>query len=405
MKHILIVNHNAGAPCYGPNYRSYYVARSLVERGYRVTIIASSYSHKLHKLPRVTAGITKEMIDGIQYLWIRTRPFRGNLGRLFNYWQFYRALTRLPELIIDPVDTVICSSPPPFWIWAARKAAYTWDAQLIFEVRDLWPQVILDTSRTAGNISAPLIALMDRAQKTGYRDADFVVGVSPGFESYMTGKGLSSKRFVCIHNGINLDQTRMDLEPLPKAITMNLPREELLVGYVGGFGGAYGLQHLIEAARQLQGRGVGFVLAGGGGECDRLCRMAADLEHVLFIGQIPKSQVASLLDRVHVCFASFVDRPAIRFGVSQNKLFDYMAARKPILFALNSPFNPVADASCGLVVKPESATAIVDGISQFQSMGCDQLDRMGDRGRAYLESHFTYDVLVEQWIAVIGQRK
>jgi hypothetical protein len=126
----------------------------------------------------------------------------------------------------------------------------------------------------------------------------------------------------------------------------------LVVGYLGGFGGAYGLQYFIEAARQLQGQGVGFVLAGRGGERDRLRRLAAGPEHVVFVDQIPKGQVASLLDRVQVGFASFLDRPAIRFGVSQNKLFDYMAARKPILFALNSPFNPVVDAGCGRWLSP-----------------------------------------------------
>jgi glycosyltransferase involved in cell wall biosynthesis len=400
MKHLLIVNHNAGAPQYGPNYRSYYMARALVSRGYKVTIIASCYSHKLHTLPEVSGDSSEELIDGINYIWVRTPEFGSNLGRLINYWSYHRHLMNIVELVPDRPDLILCSSPPPFWIWAARAASRHWGARLVFEARDLWPQVIIDTS-SRNWLLWPLIFLMTRAERLAYATSDYVVSVSPASESYMVKKGLDPYRFVSIPNGIDLDQTRSETEPLSPSLRKLLPRAGFLVGYVGGYGGSYGLKYLVDAARALQDEDIAFVFVGSGGQLKFLQKRAAGLSRVAFLSRIPKRQVPDLLSHVDVGFASFLDRPAFQFGGNQNKLYDYMAAELPILNAVNSAFDPVESAGAGLTIRPESTKAIVEGILRLRAAGNDQRKVMGRRGLEYLKKNHSHAVLAEKWISLL----
>ena len=113
MKHVLIVNHNAGSVHHGPNFRSYYVARSLIPLGVRVTIACSSFSHKLKKFPVVKGAFGEEEVDGVRMIWLKTPAYRSSPLRFWNYCCFARRLPLLYDLVSERVDAVVCSSPPP----------------------------------------------------------------------------------------------------------------------------------------------------------------------------------------------------------------------------------------------------------------------------------------------------
>ncbi len=395
MKHVVIVNHNAGAPPYGPNYRSYYVARSLVARGYRVSIVASSFSHKLHTLPAIDGRVTHEGIDGVDYYWLRGRPFRGRIGRMVEYRAFARKLRGLAQIVPHRPDIVICSSPPPLWVWNCHRYARQCGAKLIFEARDLWPQVVLDTVRFAR--LNPLTHLIAAAERFAYRRADAVVSVSPASQSYMADRGLPAGRFRCIPNGLDLSQ----LEAADETAQRDSPDAPFRLGYLGALGKSYGLPYLIDAAKLLADEDVSVVLVGDGPMKGRLQRRAQGLPNVRFVDRVPKAQVPAALAGFDAGYAGFLDRPAFRYGGNQNKLYDYMAAAKPVICALRSDYNPVASADCGLTVAPESAKAIAEAARQMRDAGTAERQRLGQNGRRYLEQYHSYERLGELWTELI----
>ncbi len=399
MKHVLIINHNAGSVHHGPNFRSYYVARSLIDLGFQVTIACSSFSHKLTKLPIVDGSYSEESVDGVRMIWLKTPTYHSSFQRLWNYICFARRLPLLYDLISEPVDAVICSSPPPYWIWFCRKFARKRGARLIFEVRDLWPDVILETRRTA--FFNPAIWLMKAAERVAYRSSDNVVAVNSEVQATMERRGLSPDKFRVIPNGVILDSKERQDE-ISLDIKERLPRRgAFCVGYAGTLTKYCGLQFFIEAARLLQDQEIYFVLAGGGGEERQLRRQAADLPNVTFVGWIPKLELYSFLRHMDIAYAGWQDRPSLAIGSDSTKIFEYMKAQRPVVFALGSENSVIRQSGCGLHVPPENARAVADAILRLRDISEVERSKMGEWGLEYLHKHRTYEVLGRKWMELL----
>ena len=132
---VVIVNYNAGSPKYGPNLRGYYMAKYLVKRGYKVQVFSSSYFHKWVVLPHVTGEVSSEDIAGAQYNWVRTRPYKGLLGRIWSYHQFAWKLRKAIRERVPEMKAIICSTGRPCTVSVSRsaidqpiRAAASWNA-------------------------------------------------------------------------------------------------------------------------------------------------------------------------------------------------------------------------------------------------------------------------------------
>ena len=140
---ILLINHYAGSPYHGMEFRTYYMAREWVRQGHKVTIVASSRSHIRAKAPMMGGKERMdEDIDGIHYTWFETPPYEGNgAKRVFNMASFVRRLFKEAGALVRETrpDVVIASSTYPMDIWPARRIARMAGAKLVFEVHDLWP--------------------------------------------------------------------------------------------------------------------------------------------------------------------------------------------------------------------------------------------------------------------------
>ena len=75
---ILYLEHYAGSPEMGMEFRPYYLAREWIKMGHKVTIIAGDYSHLRRKNPAVEMDFQCDSIDGIEYVWIKTGRYAGN---------------------------------------------------------------------------------------------------------------------------------------------------------------------------------------------------------------------------------------------------------------------------------------------------------------------------------------
>jgi glycosyltransferase involved in cell wall biosynthesis len=408
---ILYLNHYAGSPALGMEYRPYYLAREWVRAGHRVTMVAASYSHVRARQPEVRGEPKAEVVDGIEYRWFPTPPYQGNgLGRAKNIWAFLRRVWAAAGTLVRETrpDLVIASSTYPMDIWVARRIARKAGAKLVYEVHDLWPLSPIELSGMSRR--HPFIMLCQYAEDTAYRTADVVVSMLPKVHDYMASRGLALHKLAIVPNGITLDEWQGEPQPLRSDVEAALRAARdagrTVVGYAGSHGLPNALDTLLDAAALLRDAPLQIVMVGDGHEKQRLAQRVQQegLSNVTMLAPIPKAQIPSFLAAIDVAYIGWQRVPIYRFGIAPNKLMDYMMASVPVLHSVEAGNDPVAEAGCGLTVAPESPQAVAEGLQRLAAMSDGQRREMGERGRAFVLAHHTYPVLAQRFLqACVGK--
>ena len=401
---LLLINHYAGSPALGMEFRPYYLAREWLRAGHRVLIVAADYSHVRARQP--IAG--DETVDGIAYRWLPTPAYRGNgVGRVWNIWRFLWQVWAMTDRLVREFrpDAVIASSTYPMDIWVARRIARRAGARLVFEVHDLWP---LSPIELAGmSPRHPFIALCQAAENAAYRDADAVVSMLPKVQAHMAAHGLDLARLHIVPNGIAPGEWEVPAPPLrddlAAAIAAQRAAGRTVVGYAGAMGLPNALDVLLDAAALLRDEPLAIVMVGDGHERDRLAQRLADegLDRVAMLPPIPKAMIPSLLARIDIAYIGWQRLPIYRFGIAPNKLMDYMMASLPVLHSVDAGNDPVTEAGCGLTVAPESPQAVADGLRRLAALPAAERRAMGERGRAFVLAHHSYPVLARRFLAAM----
>ncbi len=401
---ILYLNHYAGSPALGMEFRPYYLAREWVQLGHQVQMLAADFSHVRARQPQ--AG--DETIDGIAYRWYATPLYLGNgLGRVKNIGAFLRAVwADTPRLVREfKPEVVIASSTYPMDIWVARRIARRAGAKLVFEVHDLWPLSPIELSGMSPN--HPFALLCGAAEKAAYRDADVVVSMLPKVHEHMASRGLDLDKLHIVPNGITPDEWQGEPPPLRGDVAQALASARgagrMVVGYAGSMGLPNALDTLLDAAAMMRDAALQFVLIGGGHEHARLAQRVASegLANVCFLPPIPKAQIPSFLAAVDIAYIGWQRMPIYRFGIAPNKLMDYMMAGCAVLHSVEAGNDPVAEAGAGLTVAPESAAAVADGLMRLAALPQAERRAMGERGRAFVLANHTYPVLAQGFLQAL----
>ncbi len=411
---ILYLNHYAGSPTLGMEYRPFYLAREWVRAGHAVQMLAADYSHvRAHQPapPAPGAPSWDEGIEGIAYRWYATPPYQGNgIDRVRNIAAFLRAVWADTARLVREFkpDAVIASSTYPMDIWVARHIARRARAKLVFEVHDLWPLSPIELSGMSP--LHPFALLCAWAERSAYRHADAVVSMLPKVHGHMAGRGLDLQRLHIVPNGIALDEWQGLSEPLRHDVAAALASARAqgltVVGYAGSMGLPNALDHLLDAAAllQRQGAALAFVLVGSGHEQARLVQrvVAEGLQRVQFLPPIAKAQIPAFLHGVDIAYIGWQRVPIYRFGIAPNKLMDYLMARVPVLHAVEAGNDPVAEAGAGLTVTPESPLAVAEGLLRLTALPPAERRAMGERGRAFVLAHHTYPVLAQRFLQALS---
>jgi len=399
---ILLINHYAGSLRHGMEYRPFYLAREWVRRGHSVTIAAGSCSHVRTVAPAVKGDVTEEEIEGVRYLWFRTPGYCGNgVKRAVNMFAFTGQLLRHRKLLASRCrdGAVIASSTYPLDAFPGWRIARAAKARLVFEVHDLWPLSPIELGGMSP--SHPFIALMSRAENFAYKHADAVVSMLPNAEEHMRRHCLAEGKFVHIPNGIDSSEwlaLRSEV-PAPHQCAMDVARRKghSIVLYAGAHGVANALDNLVRTAELLKELPVTFILVGQGPEKPRLERMVAELllQNVVFLPPVKKSAADVLVIGLQRC-------SLFRFGISPNKLIDYMMAGKPVIQAVDAGNDMVSESGCGFTVPPEDPAAIADAVVRLMSLSAAERADMGARGHSYVLGRHDYRVLAKQFLEVLG---
>lgn len=401
---ILYINHYAGSPELGMEYRPYYLSKEWIKNGHNVLIVAASNAHVRNIQFDLISNFEYKKIDSIDYLFIKTPKYYGNgLGRIKNMFSFLWRLHKYSRKIseIFKPDVVIASSTYPLDIYPARKIAKLYNAKLVFEVHDLWPLSPMEL----GGYSKyhPFIMVMQRGENFAYKYADKVVSMLPCALEHMISHGMKKEKFIHISNGIDIEEWKNSNEkhkPTIEFIRKLKKDNKKIVLYLGGHAISNALIYLIEAAKKLQNTNIDFLLIGKGVEKKTLLTKVnnENITNVHFIDYINKRAIPSVLAEADALYIGWTKNPLYRFGVSPNKIFDYMMASKPIIHSIEAGNDIVKDANCGISVEPENPEKISEAINQLLSKSDDELMQLGKNGYEYVLNNHDYSVLAQKFI-------
>ncbi len=290
-----------------------------------------------------------------------------------------------------PPDVVFGSSPHPFGALAAWAIARRYRVPFLLEVRDLWPDSLIHLLGLSSR--HPLIVMMRMLERFLYRQARMVITLLPDSRAHIHRVAGRPVSVLCIPNG-------SDLTRVPPAKEL-AAHDGIRVMYAGAHGVANALHLLLESAAELQRLGrrdISILLVGDGKDKQELEARARslDLQNVAFRDPVAKHELLDLLPEADILVLPGLESPLYRNGISPNKLFDYLAAARPIVMALDAPSNPVTLAKAGVVVRPGDTQALTQGILEIAGWTSERRNHVGMQGRRYVEDYHDMRGLARQ---------
>jgi glycosyltransferase involved in cell wall biosynthesis len=402
-----IVNHYAASPDQPTLTRHYDLARELVASGRRVTIFAAGRSHVTGRERLTGWGIFgTESFDDVRFVWLRTSSYRGNTWRRkLNMLTFVVAFL-VVQIRFESPDVIIGSTVHPFAALGAWIAARIRRVRFVLEIRDLWPQTLVDLGEMRiGSSGERLLRSIEAFLVTR---ASTTITLLPGMRDYLSSRGLRTDHVVYIPNGVRTSSdeqpcTASEREPVcvREAFgTIQRMRDEgrFVIGYAGAFGFINRADVIAKAAAIAEERSpgrVGLFIFGDGPERAKLEAAAAGNSAVAIGAAVPKRYVRKVLEALDATVLHVADTPVFRYGMSPNKLFDYMGSARPVAFACSSAYDPVATVGAGISVRPDDPALLGDAYLRLASTPPDTLARMGAAGREYVVREHNIERLAE----------
>ena len=283
------------------------------------------------------------------------------------------------------VTLVWGTSPPIFQGITAWALARLKGVPFLFEVRDLWPAFAVEV----GVLRQPLlIRASEWLEKFLYRHADQVMVNSPGYIEHVTRRG--ARRVELIPNAADPEMFDHLADGAGFRQAHHLDGKFIAL-YAGAHGMSNDLQVVLQAAQTLQPReDIVLVLLGDGKDKPALVAQAAEMKltNLVFLPPVAKQDMPQALAAADACIAILKPIPLYK-TTYPNKVFDYMAAGRPVVLAIDGVIRSVIEAAgAGIAVEPGNPAAMAQAIVALAG------DRaaaraMGLAGRAYLEKHFS----------------
>lgn len=402
---IWLVNHYAVPPQYYPLARPSQFAKNLIKMGHDVTIIAASTVHNSDKnMIKDKAKIKRFVDDGIPYVLIKCSDYQGNgIRRVINIWEFARKLPSVLNTLEKP-DAIVATSFDPLSCYQGIKYAKKHNVKAIAEIADLWPETLV----VYGGVSPknPLVRYLRQIEKRIYTLSDKVVFTAAGEYEYIVEQGwqeeLQKEKFVYINNGIDLElfdycKTHyiIDDQDLNDSNTFK-------VIYAGSIRKVNAVGGILDVAKRINDGSIRFLIWGDGDELPALKQRVAkeQLTNVIFKGRVEKKYIPYITSKADLNYAHNQPSPLFKYGISFNKIFDYLAAGKPILCDFPCKYNPVLMGDAGVAVNSADPVDIANQIMKFKNMTPVQINHYRYAARKTAQE-YDFSVLSEKLIETI----
>lgn len=388
---VWIVNHYSTIPSKdGAGDRHFRLAQELSARGWAPVLFLASTRHPSGS-QFLTASVSRHVgtDEGIPYVMLKAPQYRGGIARLRNMLTFAMGLLR-PRATrgVSAPAVIVGSTVHLLAAWSALRLARRYRVPFVFEIRDIWPESLIDLGKLRGR--SALARAMRRFSLYLCRQAALVVSPLPGVREYLDEAGLRGTPFRWISNGVDI--------PDDDFIADRPENDEFVVMYLGSHGNANGLESVIEAfdraSNDITGsRILRLRLIGEGTQKEALRARVASLRSVnriVFEDRIPRGEVVERAREADALIVNIDDLPVYRFGISLNKLYDYMASGRPTIISSSAMNNPIADADAGLCVPAGDPLSLAEAIRRMSELPAEKRKAMGARGAALVKRRYTY---------------
>lgn len=394
MKHILYIHQYFKTPKEPGGTRSYWLAKKLIDKGYRVTMLTSSNS--------IRKNIEIRNVDNIKVVYLKV-DYNQSMPILKRLYSFLKFMIRsaVYSLKIKDIDLVFATSTPLTVGFPALVLNKIKKIPFVFEVRDLWPEVPIQM----GAMNNPILEKMAIwFEKLLYKNAKHIIALSPGMYNGVV-KYVSSKKVSLIPNMAKIDFFWPREKNYSFMKELGLKENSFKLIYFGAMGIANGIDTVINSAELFSASDdVEFIFIGEGAvenELKKYC-LNKNLEHVHFLGKYAMKQTSEIVNFCDVSLVSFKDLP-ILYTNSPNKLFDSLSAGKPI--AVNSAGwtkKMVEDNNCGFYFSPSNSSDLVDKVKKIKA-NKELIELMGENSRKLAEEKYDKEILCEKFFKLIDR--
>jgi glycosyltransferase involved in cell wall biosynthesis len=384
----LLIHQAFVSPGQAGGTRHYEFAQHLRKRGHALHIVASDLDYLTGRRTTGASGLlSREEIEGVTVFRAYTYP---SLHRSFR-WRVVSFLSFMVTSVFGglrtgPIDLVIGTSPPIFQALSAWLVALLRRRPFLLEIRDLWPDFAVGLGVLRNKF---LIWSAKRLENFLYARSAHILVNSPAYRDYLVKKGISLSKITLIPNGADPEMFKPDEKGCNVRRDFSL-NGSFVVTYAGALGLANDIPTLLRAAGLLKKESrIKFLIVGDGKEAPRLKQMAqaSQLSNVVFTNARPKSEMKNFLAASDACVAILQNIPLFT-TTYPNKVFDYMAAARPVILAVDGVIRQeVESARAGIFVPPGDASALAQAILHLANnplLGAE----LGANGRKHVLANF-----------------
>ncbi len=397
---ILYLHQYFNLPSDPGSTRSYEMARRLVAAGHEVVMITSDYRQRFrHKGWEVTYE------DGIQVHWLSV-PYSNRLGYGARIKAFLRfAIGAALRAARIPADVVFATSTPLTiaipGVWAAKRQRIP----MVFEVRDLWPELPI----AMGAIKGPLVPLAKGLAYLAYRNATRVVALSPDMAKGVERWDYPVRNITVIPNACDIALFQKSREA---GVAFRRKhawlRDRPLIVYAGTIGRINGVDYLVKLAAEVAQKDpqACFLVVGEGAEEDKVRQMAKDFgvlgQNFFMMPPVPKKRMPEILGAATMAVSVFIDLPEM-WANSANKFFDALAAGTPVAINYKGWQAEVLQRTgAGIVLSPNNVSQAAHQLLKFIH-DRKRLESARRAARALAETEFNRDRLAAQLERVLQE--
>jgi len=375
--------------------RSFTFANRLVEHGHDVYVLTT----RRDKYQSKRKGITFE--GRAKVIWLPVPYFNkmSILRRTISFFQFVY-ISLFYTLQIKP-DLIFATSTPLTVAIPAIVAKKLFHCPMVFEVRDLWPELIIAMGAIKNKI---IIKLMLLLENLSYTHANHIIALAPGIINGIMKYGVSSEKISFISNGCDLNIIN---DKIVDQQSSSKKKGKFIFAYTGAHGKANGLDLVLYSALFLKSIGnnkIEIILIGEGSEKRRLMTFANinNIKSVKFLDPIPKENLSSFFQNVDMGLQILAAVEAFQESTSPNKFFDYCSAGLPVLINYSGWISRlISENNMGWTVDDQNPESLANMMIKASELNVSELKKMGQNSRRLAESKFDRRKLSINFVKVI----
>lgn len=393
-KNIWLINYHAYPPGKSKWTRHFDLFKNISDK-FSFVIYGASYIHDTgEQILEKKEKIRDEIYCEIKYKTIKTLSYKNMYKRYISYINFLFRVFKESKKENKP-DIIIGSSPDLIMGLGAYLLSKRYKAKFIFEIRDVWPETLVQLNVISRR--GIFYFLFRKLEKFLYKKADKIIITAPGIKEHIleTLKIEQSNKIHYINNGVDLTKFYKNLEKY-RGIEI-LPQNKFNITYTGAIGLANGLDILVDTAKKLadlEENEIFINIIGTGPELERLQNKYSRLTNIKFYGSFKKEEIPNILNQSDCLFFSLKDKELFKkFGVSPNKLFEYLASSKPIIFSCRAYNDIVKIANAGVSLIKLDVNSVYEAIIQLKGLKGEEREKLGKNGKKYVEENFEFNIL------------